>query len=48
MKLGILQEEQGEFDKALESYRTIKREYPESAEGRNIVKYITRVETKMP
>lgn len=48
MKLGILQEERGEFDKALESYRTIKREYPESAEGRNIVKYITRVETKMP
>lgn len=46
-KLGLLYEYQEEYKKALDAYKQIQREYPESAEGRSIVKYITRVETRM-
>lgn len=46
-KLGIVYEEMGEFDRALEAYQTIESIYPESAEGREIKKYIGRVESKM-
>jgi tetratricopeptide (TPR) repeat protein len=46
-KLGIVYEELGSFDKALDSYRTIESLYPETPEGREIKKYIGRVESKM-
>lgn len=46
-KLGILYEEMGELDKALETYRTIENNYPETPEGREILKYIGRVESKI-
>jgi len=46
-KLGIVYEEQGDFGKALESYQAIEALYPETAEGREIQKYIGRVESKM-
>lgn len=46
-KLGLLYEYQEEYKKALDAYEQIQLEYPESAEGRSIVKYITRVETRM-
>ena len=46
-KLGIVYEELGELDQALEVYRTIESYYPESPEGREIKKYIGRVESKM-
>ena len=46
-KLGIVYEEMGELDQALESYQTIESTYPETPEGREIKKYIGRVESKM-
>jgi tetratricopeptide (TPR) repeat protein len=46
-KLGIVYEELDELDNALEAYREIQLKYPETPEGREIRKYIGRVETKM-
>jgi tetratricopeptide (TPR) repeat protein len=46
-KLGILYEEMGEFEKALKTYTTIEDNYPETPEGREILKYIGRVESKI-
>jgi tetratricopeptide (TPR) repeat protein len=46
-KLGILYEEQGDLDQALETYRTIENNYPDTPEGREILKYIGRVESKI-
>jgi len=46
-KLGILYEEMNELDRALETYRTIEKEYPDTPEGREILKYIGRVESKI-
>lgn len=45
-KLGILYEEMGDLANALETYRTIESTYPETPEGREILKYIGRVESK--
>ena len=42
-KLGLLYEESGENDLALEAYNKIKDNYENSFEGRQIDKYITRV-----
>src|SRR6056297_1247837 len=42
-KAGIVYEEMGELEKALEVYKRIQTNYPESAEGREIKKYIGRV-----
>ena len=44
LKAGILYEEMGNKDKALECYKTIKDKYPQSMEGYDIDKYITRAE----
>jgi len=46
-KAGIVYEEMGELEKALEVYRRINLDYPSSQEGREIEKYIGRVEAKM-
>ena len=46
-KLGLVYEELGDLDQALEVYQTIESAYPESTEGREIKKYIGRVESKM-
>lgn len=46
-KLGIVYEELGDLDQALSVYRQIETEYPESAEGREVKKYIGRLESKM-
>ena len=43
LKAGILYEELGSKDKALDCYNTIKDKYPQSIEGYDIDKYITRV-----
>ncbi len=45
MKLGFVYEQNEDYEKALEAYQTIKNEFPESAEGRQIDKYIARVES---
>ncbi|MBO4475736.1 MAG: tetratricopeptide repeat protein [Bacteroidales bacterium] len=44
LKAGIISEELGLKDKALEYYKTIKDKYPSSVEGYDIDKYITRAE----
>ncbi|MDX2431371.1 MAG: tetratricopeptide repeat protein [Bacteroides sp.] len=46
-KLGIVHEEQGDLSGALQAYETIESKFPESPEGREIRKYIGRVEAKM-
>jgi len=46
-KLGIVYEELGNLEQALASYRDIESMYPETPEGREIKKYIGRVESKM-
>jgi tetratricopeptide (TPR) repeat protein len=45
MKVGFVYEQNQDYEKALEAYQTIKNDFPESAEGRQIDKYIARVET---
>ena len=47
MKLGIVYEEMGELEEALATYKRIEAEYPESTEGREVKKYIGRVESKL-
>jgi len=42
MKAGLVCEELGDFEKALELYEQIRREYPEYSRSNNIEKYITR------
>ncbi len=46
-KLGELYEQDNQLKKALNTYKKIKTEYPNSAEGRSADKYIAQVETKM-
>ncbi len=43
MKAAEMYESTGSYEKALELYNKIKDKYPESSEGRNIEKYIARV-----
>ncbi|MFP4025924.1 MAG: tetratricopeptide repeat protein [Thiohalospira sp.] len=45
MKVGFVHEYNEDYKKALEVYNTIKKDFPESAEGKQIDKYIARVET---
>jgi tetratricopeptide (TPR) repeat protein len=46
LKAGILYEELGNKAKALECYKVIKDKYPQSVEGYDIDKYITRAEAE--
>lgn len=46
LKAGIICEELGRYDEALEHYRVIKDKYPQTYEGYEIDKYITRIEVK--
>ncbi|MEA2106528.1 MAG: tetratricopeptide repeat protein [Bacteroidota bacterium] len=45
MKVGLVYEQNQDYEKVLEAYQTIKNDFPESAEGRQIDKYIAQVET---
>ena len=45
MKKAIALERLQKFDKALACYKTIKKEYPNSVEGRDIDKYLARAES---
>ena len=45
-KAGIVYEAMGELDKALDIYNRISKEFPDSAEGREMKKYIGRVEAQ--
>ncbi|MDR1667147.1 MAG: tetratricopeptide repeat protein [Bacteroidales bacterium] len=44
VRAGILLEQQKKFREAAELYNLVRKDYPNSTEGRNIVKYLTRVE----
>jgi tetratricopeptide (TPR) repeat protein len=46
-KAGVVYEEQGELEKALEIYERISTDYPDSSEGREMKKYIGRVEARL-
>jgi tetratricopeptide (TPR) repeat protein len=46
-KLGLVYEELGQLDDALETYMVIESAYPGTSEGKEIKKYIGRVESKM-
>lgn len=46
LKAGIMAEELGDAAKALSLYETIKNEYPETLEGYEIDKYISRIKVK--
>ena len=46
-KLGLVYEELGNLNDALDTYKVIESNFPESAEGKEIKKYIGRVESKM-
>jgi tetratricopeptide (TPR) repeat protein len=46
-KLGLLAEKEGRFADAAEAYEKIKKEYPNSAEARDIDKFILRVGAKL-
>ncbi|NBC06708.1 MAG: tetratricopeptide repeat protein [Bacteroidetes bacterium] len=45
-KIGLMHERNGEFAEAKENYERIKQEFPNSAIGRDIEKYIARVEAR--
>lgn len=46
LKAGVVCEEMGNTDKALSYYKTIKDKYPQSIEGYDVDKYISRIENK--
>jgi tetratricopeptide (TPR) repeat protein len=46
-KAGLVYEEMKEYDKALKTYQTIKKDYPDSQEGKLIDKYITSLQVRM-
>lgn len=46
LKAGVTYEELGQNDKALAAYKTIKDKYPQSMEGYDIDKYISRIEAE--
>ncbi|MGF1584233.1 MAG: tol-pal system YbgF family protein [Bacteroidales bacterium] len=47
MKAGMIYEELEKYNKALEAYENIKENYPDTTEGGQIEKYITRVQLKI-
>jgi tetratricopeptide (TPR) repeat protein len=47
LKAGQVYESLGNYERALERYQMIKSNFPESQEGRDIEKYITRVQVNI-
>ena len=45
MKLGMVHEHEGNYNNALEAYKRIRNEYPNTTEGRNVERFIARVKT---
>ena len=46
LKAGVAYEELGDYDKALACYKRIQNNWPQSVEGYDIDKYISRIESK--
>ena len=47
MKVAFVHKENGDFSKALEAYKRIEKEFPNTTEGRQVEKYIAQVEVLM-
>ncbi len=47
MKAGLVAEELGEFDKAVELYSKLATKYSTTQEGRNAIKYMARAKTRV-
>lgn len=47
MKAGLVLEESGNYQKALDAYKQLKQDYPDSNQASDIEKFISRVKTKM-
>lgn len=47
MKAGRLYEELGNYNRALDAYNNIKDQYPDTTEGREVEKFIARVQLKI-
>jgi tetratricopeptide (TPR) repeat protein len=47
MKLSFVHKQNGNYKKALENYKKIKKEFPNTAEGRQVSKYIAQIEVLM-
>jgi len=45
MKLGMVHEHEGNYNNALEAYKRVRNEYPNTTEGRNVERFIARVKT---
>lgn len=44
MKVGFVHKQNGDYKKALESYKKIEKDFPNTSEGRQVSKYIAQVE----
>ncbi|MCK5169012.1 MAG: tetratricopeptide repeat protein [Bacteroidales bacterium] len=47
MKTGFVYEQNGAFNKAFDTYKRIEKDFPNTSEGRQISKYIARIEMLM-
>ena len=47
MKVGFVHKQNGDYKKALDTYKRIEKDFPNTAEGRQISKYIAQVEVLM-
>ena len=47
MKAGFVHKQNGDYKKALDTYKRIEKDFPNTAEGRQISKYIAQVEVLM-
>lgn len=47
MKAGFVHEQNGDLDKAFDIYKRIEKDFPNTAEGKQISKYIARIEMLM-
>ena len=47
MKAGLAYEENSELEMALKTYKRIEKDYPSTTEGRQIEKYIAKIENKL-
>ena len=47
MKAGLVLEERGNYQKAVDTYQQLKHDYPESNQASDIEKYISRAKTKI-
>ena len=47
MKVAFVHKQNGNYDKALDAYKRIEKDFPNTTEGRQIDKYIAQIEVLM-